>query len=320
MSMYERLSGQDASFLVFETPDTPMNVGGTSIFEGGSLVRHDGGVDLARIKAFIASRLHKVPRYRQRLAFIPIENQPVWIDDERFDLDYHVRHVALPKPGDAAQLKRLSADILARPLDRGRALWETWVVEGLPEHRFAIISKTHHCMVDGVSGLDLIAAMMGTEPQRAFGAARPWRPRRPPSGAEMLRDEILARLRLPFALPAPGRGAGLLRSDLGRQLAAIWQTVQSGVRGAANTPLNRPTGPHRRFDWLRIDLSAVKAVKARLGGTVNDVVLSTVAGAARRFLVRRGVDAAKLDFRVAIPVNVRSAETCTSSAIECPSG
>ena len=308
MSKFERLSGQDASFLVFETPNSPMNVGGTSVFDGGSLVRRDGGVDVARFKAFIASRLHAVPRYRQRLAFVPVENQPVWIDDERFDLDYHVRHVALPKPGDDEQLKRLSADILSRPLDRGRALWESWIVEGLAERRFAIVSKTHHCMVDGVSGFDLSAAMMGTKPKRSFGPARPWHPRRPPSGVEMLRDDVLTRLRLPLALPTPRRAREVLRSDLGRQLSAIWQTLQSGLRGAANTPLNGPTGPHRRFDWLAIDLAEVKEVKARLGGTVNDVVLATVAGAVRRFLARRGTGVARLDFRVAIPVNVRTAE------------
>jgi diacylglycerol O-acyltransferase len=308
MATFERLSGQDASFLVFETPNTPMNVGGTSVYDGGSLVRRGGGVDVARIKAFIASCLHKVPRCRQRLAFVPIENQPVWIDDERFDLDYHVRHVALPRPGNEDQLKRLSADILARPLDRGRALWESWIVEGLPDRRFAIVTKTHHCMVDGVSGLDLTAALMGTEPKASFAPGRPWRPRRPPSGVEMLRDDVLARLRLPFALPAPPPARDVLRSDLRRQLAAIWQTLQSGLRGAANTPLNRPTGPHRRFDWLAVELAEIKKVKDRVGGTVNDVVLTTVAGAMRRFLARRGVNVAELDFRVAIPVNVRTAE------------
>lgn len=308
MSAFEPLSGQDASFLVFETPNTPMNVGGTSIYDGGSLVRRDGSVDVPRIKAFIASRLHKVPRYRQRLAFIPIENQPVWIDDERFDLDYHIRHVALPKPGDEEQLKRLSADILSRPLDRGRALWESWFVEGLPDGRFACVSKAHHGMVDGISGLDLTAALMGTEPTKTVPRARPWCPRRPSSGVEMLRDDVLARLRLPLALPTPSRTAGILRSDLGQQLAAMWHTLQSGLRGAANTPLNRPPGPHRRFDWLSMGLRDIKDVKARLGGTVNDVVLATVAGAVRRFFVRRGVDVAQLDFRVAIPVSVRTAE------------
>jgi diacylglycerol O-acyltransferase len=307
MSTFERLSGQDASFLVFETINTPMNVGGTSVYDGGSLVRPDGSVDVERIKALVAARLHKVPRYRQRLAFVPIENQPIWVDDERFDLDYHVRHVALPLPGTDEQLKGLSADILSRPLDRGRALWELWIVEGLPERRFASVTKAHHCMVDGVSGVDLASGMMGTEPKSTFAAGGRWRPRRPPSGVEVLRDDVLARLRLPFTLPSARGTRGVLRSEFGQRLSAVWQTVQSGLRGAANTPLNRPTGPHRRFEWLRLSLAEIKEVKNQLGGTVNDVVLSTMAGALQRFLKRRGVSATGLDFRVAVPVNVRTA-------------
>src|SRR5574341_1964124 len=153
MSTFERLSGQDVSFLFFETANTPMNVGGVSVFDGGTLVNADGSVDVERIKAYIASHLHKVPRYRHRLAYVPIENQPVWIDDDRFDLDYHVRHVALPRPGTDEQLKRLAADILSRPLDRSRPLWESWIVEGVANGRLALVTKAHHCMVDGISGV-----------------------------------------------------------------------------------------------------------------------------------------------------------------------
>ena len=140
MSTFERLSGQDVSFLFFETINTPMNVGGVSVFDGGTLLKADGAVDVERIKAHIASQLHKVPRYRHRLAYIPLENQPVWVDDERFDLEYHVRHVALPRPGNEQQLKHLTADILSRPLDRGRPLWESWIVEGVSNGCFALVT------------------------------------------------------------------------------------------------------------------------------------------------------------------------------------
>jgi diacylglycerol O-acyltransferase len=308
MHTFERLSGQDVSFLFFETANTPMNVGGVSVFDGGTLVRADGAVDVDRIKAYIAAQLHKVPRYRHRLAYIPLENQPVWVDDERFDLDYHVRHVALPRPGNDEQVKRLAADILSRPLDRSRPLWESWIVEGVPDGRFAFVTKAHHCMVDGISGVDLSAVMMSTAPRTTFAGARRWRPRRPRSGVEMLRDDVLARVRLPFSSPARAPSRDILRSDIGQRLTAVWQTLQTGLRSAANTPLNRPLSPHRRFDWLQTDLGRIKEVKNRLGGTVNDVVLATVAGALRRFLRRRNVPLSRLDFRVAVPVNVRSAQ------------
>ena len=308
MSAFERLSGQDVSFLFFESANTPMNVGGVSVFDGGTLVKADGAVDVDRIKAYIAARLHKVPRYRHRLAYIPIQNQPVWIDDERFDLDYHVHHVALPRPGSEEHLKRLAADILSRPLDRGRPLWESWIIEGVPNGRFAFVTKAHHCMVDGISGVDLSAAMMSTAPRTTFPAARRWRPRPPRSGVEMLRDDVLARVRLPFTWPPRVPNRDILRSDIGQRLAAVWQTLQTGLRSAVNTPLNRPLSPHRRFEWLQMDLVQIKEVKNRLGGTVNDVVLATVAGALRRFLRRRNVPLSSLDFRVAVPVNVRSAE------------
>jgi diacylglycerol O-acyltransferase len=308
MSAFDRLSGQDVSFLFFETANTPMNVGGVSVFDGGSLVGADGAVDVQRITAYIASRLHKVPRYRHRLAYIPIENQPVWVDDERFDADYHVRHLALPRPGNDQQLKRLAADILSRPLDRSRPLWESWIIEGLPKGRFAFVTKAHHCMVDGISGVDLSAVMMSTAPRRTFPAPRRWRPQRLPSAVEMLRDDVLARVRLPFALPARAASRGIRRSDIGQRLAAVWQTLQTGLRSAANTPLNRRLSPHRRFEWLQMDLAEIKEVKNRLGGTVNDVVLASVAGALRRFFRRRKVPLSGLDFRVAVPVNVRSAD------------
>jgi len=290
-----------------------MNVGGTSVFAGGALTTREGGIDVARIKRYVASQLHVIPRYRQRLAYIPVEGQPVWIDDEHFNLDYHVRHLALPRPGDEQQLKWLSADILSRPLDRQRPLWELWIIEGLEGGRFATVTKAHHCMVDGVSGVDVATVTMRTTPDATIEPPRPWKPRPAPSGVELLRDEVLrrARLPLPARLPPAVTPANVLRSDFGARLAAVWRTLRAGLRAAANTPLNQPTGAYRRFDWLNLDLADVKEVKKQLGGTINDVVLATVAGGVQRFLRRRRVSLSGLDFRVAAPVNMRAPDDRT---------
>ncbi len=309
---YQRLSAQDASFLVFESPTTPMNVGGVSVFESGALLRPGRGIDIDRAKKHVAAHLHLIPRYRQRLAYVPLEGQPVWIDDDHFNIDYHVRHIALPNPGDERQLKWLCADILSRPLDRQKPLWELWFIEGLQGNRFATVTKAHHCMVDGVSGVDLATVTMGSAPVTTTEAPRPWRPQPAPSGVELLRDEVLRRVRLPLApLAGAVTPANALRSDLAERLGAVWTMLRAGLRGAANTPLNRATGAYRRFDWLRLDLAEVKAVKNQLGGTVNDVVLATVAGAVRRFLQRRSVLLDGMDFRVAAPVNMRSPDDRT---------
>ena len=171
---YERLTAQDRSFLVFEGPSTHMHVGGVTIFQHGPLATPDGGIDIDRIRAYIGSRLHWIPRYRQRLANIPIENYPVWVDDDRLNLHYHVRHTSLPRPGDYRQLKRLTARIMSQPLDRRRPLWEAWVVEGLQGDRFAMIIKTHHCVVDGISGVDLVSVLLSPTPEMTFFSIRPW--------------------------------------------------------------------------------------------------------------------------------------------------
>ena len=146
---YERFSAQDSSFLVFEDPNTHMHLGGIAIFDPGPLATADGGVDIERIRRHVESRLHWIPRYRQRVAYVPLERHPVWVDDDHFNLSYHVRHTSLPRPGDEEQLKRLAGRIMSQRLDRRRPLWEIWIVEGLEGGRFAMVTKTHHCMVDG---------------------------------------------------------------------------------------------------------------------------------------------------------------------------
>jgi WS/DGAT/MGAT family acyltransferase len=310
---YERLTTQDLPFLLFETPNCHMHLGGTAIFEAGPLTTAEGGIDIARIRRRIASRLHMIPRYRQRLAWVPIEGHPVWVDDEHFNLAYHVRHTALPRPGNETQLKRLAARVMGQQLDRDRPLWEVWVVEGLEDNRFALVMKTHHCIADGISGVDLLTVLLGLAPEDDIDDATEWYPRPAPAPRELLANEWRRRLRLPFELPALFRSAlrapAQVRETVAEGAAAVWKFVgTTGLRLPSETPLNRPIGPHRRLDWFSVDLDDVKLVKNRLGGTVNDVVLAIVAGGLRRFLRHRHVNVDGLTYRVVCPVSVRSAD------------
>jgi WS/DGAT/MGAT family acyltransferase len=313
VASYDRLSAQDRSFLDLEGPTTHMHVAGAFLFEKGSLATPSGGVDVDAIRDYVASRLHRIPRYRQRIAWIPIENHPVWVDDDRFNIHYHVRHTALPAPGDERQLKRFCGRVLSQQLDRGKPLWEIWVVEGLEHDRFALVTKTHHCMVDGVSGVDLLAVLLSPTPEKEHDPAPGWYPNPVPGAGELLRDAMLRRLGMPLALA--GATVRALRDPAAALAGArdafggLGQALTSALSPAADTPLNRPIGPHRRFDWVGFDIAAVKRVKDRLGGTVNDVVLATVAGAVSRYLEQRGVPRSRqreLDFRAFCPVSVRA--------------
>jgi WS/DGAT/MGAT family acyltransferase len=251
---YDPLPNRDSAFLFFETPTTHMHLGGTAIFAAGPLATRDGGVDIDRIRAHISSRLHLIPRYRQRLAWVPVEQRPVWVDDEHFNLAYHVRHTSLPRPGDEEQLKRLTGRINSQQLDRQRPLWEVWIVEGLEGGRFALVVKTHHCMADGITALEILTVLLSANPDEPLEPAPPWTPRPVPAAAVLLRDEMLRRAAAPLdvlrratrALRSPGR----TRAELAERLGAVWQTAGAGLPPPAETPLNRPIGPHRRFDWL----------------------------------------------------------------------
>ena len=303
---YERLPVQDNSFLVFETATTHMHLGGVSIFDAGPLATPGGGVDLERVRASIGSRLHLIPRYRQRLEFVPLQSHAVWVDDAHFNLHYHVRHASLPRPGDERQLKRLAARIMSQALDRGKPLWEAWIVEGLEDSRFALIIKTHHCMADGVSAVDLLTVLLSMAPDTTIEPAPRWMPRPVPTPAELLRDELLHTAAAPLRFARSTARALRDPAQLRTRAASVWQTITAGLHGAAPTPLNRPVGPHRRFDWLALDLDEAKVVKNRLGGTVNDVMLATVAGAMGTFLKRHGVNLRAIDYRAVVPVSVRT--------------
>jgi WS/DGAT/MGAT family acyltransferase len=310
---YDRLTFLDNSFLLAESSKTPMHIAGTASYDIGPLRTPEGGVDVERIRGYVESRLHLIPRYRQVLNYTPIEGHPVWIDDRDFNIDYHVRHTALPKPGDERQLKRLSGRIMSQQLDRSRPLWEMWIVEGLDGgDRFAVITKVHHCMVDGMSSVDLLEVLLTPEPTSRVEPPSRWVPRPAPGSMDLLWAEAQRWLRVPFDLV---RGVGSLvdaarnpRSDIRSMLRATRDMLGSSLRQVSDTPLNKPIGPHRRFDWLEMDLADVKKIRRALGGSLNDVVLTIVTGAVQRFLENRRVNVDFLDFRVMAPVSVRSAD------------
>jgi len=307
---YERLSTLDATFLWAERENAPMHVGAVAILESGTLRNGDGGVDVSRYRRAIESVLHWIPRYRQKLAWTPVEGWPVWVDDRHFDIGYHVRHLSLARPGTLEQLRELASRILARRLDRSRPLWEIWVIEGLEGgEQFALLNKVHHCMIDGVAGADLAQILMSPSPAIDFQEPLAYMPRPAPSGTELLLDSIAERIRQPFdavrKLLARAEGDPPLASDLLRRARALAELARFTLEPASQTPLNGDLSPHRRFDWLTMPLDDVLELRAVLGCSVNDVVLATVTGALRRYFFRRRVDPAKLDFRVAAPVSVR---------------
>jgi diacylglycerol O-acyltransferase len=275
-------------------------------------VRPDGGVDFQLFRRAIESVLHLLPRYRQRLKWIPFENHPVWVDDRQFSLGYHLRHTALPRPGSDEQLKQLSARIMAQPLDRARPLWEIWLVEGLEGNRFAIITKVHHCMMDGESTADLAHILLSPTRETDLSEPMVYIPRPVPSSWDLFTDSLLHRLTLPVRAVRDFQRFSEETADVG---AEVWTRVRAigdllgwAVRPASKTPLNGRIGPHRRFDWLTKPLAQVKRVAKASGCTVNDVVLATVAGAVREFLLRRRCNPADIDFRVSAPVSVRREE------------
>jgi WS/DGAT/MGAT family acyltransferase len=309
---YEPLSHLDASFLALESPTTHMHVAGVALFEAGPLRLPGGGIDIERIRAHVLGKLQYIPRYRQRLAHVPFSRSPVWVDDDHFHFEYHLRHTSLPRPGSDTQLKRLAGRIVSQQLDRTRPLWELWVVEGLSHDRLAVIAKIHHCMIDGVSGIDLTTILMNVAPSSEVEPSPPWEPRPAPSGAELVVAETARATRravdtLTSLRQLSDRGRGMASVAASRATAAFSSLRSGWLTPASRTPLNPDIGPSRRFDWTELPLARVKAVKNSLGGSVNDVVLATVTGAVRHFLSEvRGFPIDGVAFRVMNPVSTRT--------------
>jgi WS/DGAT/MGAT family acyltransferase len=261
----------------------------------------------------IRRRLHLVPRYRHKLAYTALDSgRPVWIDDPSFNLDYHVRHTALPAPGRWEQLQDLTARIFSQQLDRSKPLWEMWLIEGLEENRFALITKTHHALIDGIAGVDLATVLfdLSPDPPPMTNSRRAWKPHPEPGAAQLVTAGLLGAVRAGLAL-AEGAFEAMAHPDRAltraREAAeGVGEIVWAGLNPAPETPLNVPIGPHRRFVSVDSRLDDFKRVKNVFGGTVNDVVLAVVAGALRTFLISRGRRTEGVELRALVPVSVRT--------------
>jgi diacylglycerol O-acyltransferase / wax synthase len=302
----DRLSAIDASFLAQERANSHMHVGAVLIFDGPAPAYED-------FLTHIRSRLHLVPRYRQKLAFPPLETgRPVWVDDPTFNLSYHVRHTALPQPGSEEQLRALAARIHSQRLDRAKPLWETWLVQGLEHDRFALISKSHHALVDGIAGVDLMTVLFDPTPEPVVAPheGEPWVASPEPSGAALAARGVRGLARLPLDLAGRALSAathpGQALDEAREALEGIGEVAWAALNPAPATPLNVPIGPHRRLAFVRNELSEFKLVKDALGGTVNDVVLTVVAGGLRTWLRSRGVRTEGLELRALVPVSIRA--------------
>ncbi len=309
---YEPLSYLDASFLALESRTSHMHVAGVALFDGAQLKSDDGGIDIDRIKAHIQSKLQYIPRYRQRLEWVPYDRRPVWVDDGQFTFDYHVRHTSLPRPGTDEQLKELAGRIVSNKLDRAKPLWELWVIEGLSGDRFAIIAKIHHCMIDGVSGVDLTTILLNVIPDSSIEDSPEWMARPVPTPTQLAVAEAARSTRrvidgLSHIGDVVKDGKDIADRTIDKSIAALTSLRSGWLTPTDRTPLNPDIGPNRRFDWTEMSLDDVKAIKNSLGGSVNDVVLAITAGAVRNFLINhRDYDVSHGDFRVMNPVSTRS--------------
>jgi diacylglycerol O-acyltransferase len=282
-----------------------MHVAGVMLFEGPPPPYDE-------LLEVFERRLPLVPRYRQRLAFVPLgQGRPKWVDDPHLNLRYHVRSTALPSPGSEEQLQDLAGRVFSQQLDRDKPLWEVWLVEGLEGDRFAMLSKTHHALVDGISGVDIMSVLFDTseEPAAPTAPGDRWLPRPLPSRAQLLAEALLERATIPTEIArsvrAVFRGPRRIAEAARDAAVGVGAMAWAGLNPAPSTPYNRPIGPHRRFTWVRASLRDVKGIKDSLGGTVNDVVLATVAGALGRHLRRRGRNTDGLELKAMVPVSVR---------------
>ncbi|MGD0452689.1 MAG: wax ester/triacylglycerol synthase family O-acyltransferase [Solirubrobacteraceae bacterium] len=298
----QRLSPQDAAFLHLEDAVSHMHIASVAIFEGPS----PGFEAFSRM---VRAHLPSVPRYRQKVHFVPVAlGRPVWVDDPYFNLGYHVRRTALPPPGGDGELRNLVGRVMSQQLDRGKPLWEMWIIEGLSEGRWAVITKVHHCMVDGIAGTELLTVILDTERDPELPAPDDWHPERQPSGAQLAVEALSRRAVSPYeqlrsarsAVRSPGRAARIAAATV----HGLW-SMTGVVAPSPPSSLNGAIGPHRRWTWARSQLSDVKRIRAAFGGTVNDVVLTAIAGGFRALLAGRG-ESTQRDVRTLVPVSVRS--------------
>ncbi|MBK5289847.1 MAG: wax ester/triacylglycerol synthase family O-acyltransferase [Acidimicrobiia bacterium] len=298
----DRLSTLDAEFLHLEDDIAHMHIAGACVFA-------DPPPSFDDVGRLVAAKLHLIPRYRQRVRAVPLElGRPVWVDDPHFDLGYHLRHVALPAPGDDAAFCRLMGRLMSEPLDRQRPLWETWLVEGLEGGHWALVFKIHHCMVDGIAGVELLGVLLDAAPDTTMMVPEPWEPRPEPLGAAKVLDawgglvtDAVATVR--DLIRAVGHPTGAIRSAF-----AAAQGLARFASGLGATPplsIEGTIGPHRAWAHSSASLADVRTIRAGFGGTINDVVLAAVSGGYRELLISRGEDADGAEVRSMVPVSTR---------------
>jgi WS/DGAT/MGAT family acyltransferase len=311
----DRLSLLDASFLYLEEPTTPMHVGSMAVFEPPA-----EGFDYEQLVALVSARIAYVPRYRQRVRAVPgrLAN-PVWVDDQDFDVTYHVRRSALPRPGTDEQLLELVARVQSRQLDRSRPLWEVYLVEGLADGRFAIVTKSHQALVDGVNAVDIAQVILDDSPDVPDVPTDTWKPAQEPSDLELVAGALADVVRSPGDVADSLRG-GLVdvRATAGRVLGQLGHLASAAARTAARpaptSPLNAEIGEQRRYAVAATSLADHRAVRTRHSRrgselTINDVVLATVAGALRTWLLTRGEPVVPATVvRALVPVSVHGDE------------
>jgi diacylglycerol O-acyltransferase len=299
----DRMSPLDATFLHIEDENSHMHIGSVAIFDGPPPAYDE-------ILSMVRGKLPLVPRYRQKVRMVPFDlGRPVWIDDNHFHLEYHVRHTALPRPGGAEQLRNLVGRVMGQQLDRARPLWQMWVVEGLEDDRWALVSQVHHCLVDGVSGTDLLAVILDREPTPSDPVPDHWKPRPEPDNLRLLGDAAVDYLVTPLEQMRGLRRMVRAPRESMERAAEVLSAFRSVV-GLASTSglatLNGPIGPHRRYSWARGSLADVKAIRNVLGGTVNDVVLAAITRGFRDLLISRGGAVEGVTVRTMVPVSVRA--------------
>ena len=299
-----RMSPLDASFLHVEDDVNHMHIGSVGVFEGPPPSYQD-------FVRMTAGKLPLVPRYRQKVRSVPLDiGRPLWVDDPHFNIGYHVRHTALPAPGGTDELRNLVGRIMSQQLDRSKPLWEMWMVEGLEEGYWALISKVHHCMVDGVAGTDLLTVLLDAQPEPAPPAEDTWSPVPEPTNVRVVTDALVERAVSPYeqfrSLRATLRQPRQLL-DRGRDVVRGAAAMAGVVRPTPESSLNGPIGPHRRWAWARTTLADVKTIRSTLGGTVNDVVLTAISRGFRELLLGRGEQiGADRVVRTLVPVSVRT--------------
>ncbi len=302
---YDRLSPAAARLVSDESSRRLGHSGAALIFDTGPLAYSHGGVDFAALRGAIASCIARAPDYHRKLSRIPLENHPVWVDDHEFRLDYHVRHTSLPRPGSLQQLRRVAARIQAQRLDRSRPLWEYWVVEGLEGGRFALLTKTHYALIED-SGVDALQLLLTPNADAAYESTAPFSARPAPSALELFYDEVIFQARL------PRRAWQMLRESfqpsregprqLRERMDAAARLLGFTLASRHDLPMSGPAGPHRIVDYLKLPLDVTHRVRRALGGSLLDVVVTTLAGAVGRYLSLHYVNPATLDFRVSTPV------------------